>query len=115
MHPQALQALDILSVAFERLPLYFGESVTNALLTTPLLHYFGAISCAFYLVEHAIWSLSMNEPMREVDVEAFRRWVEEGDLAHTQGQIAKAREDYHGRKALDSKMVYGVGDVTAKL
>ncbi|TBU25904.1 acyl-CoA dehydrogenase/oxidase C-terminal [Dichomitus squalens] len=112
LHSPALQAVETLSASLQRLPIYFGESVTNALLTTPLLNYFAAISCALYLLEHATWSRNVKEASSEVDLEAFRRWVEEGEIAHTHVQMTKAREDYHRRIALNSKIVYG-GDVLA--
>ncbi|TBU48066.1 acyl-CoA dehydrogenase NM domain-like protein [Dichomitus squalens] len=112
LHSPALQAVETLSASLERLPIYFGGSVTNALLTTPLLNYFAAISCALYLLEHATWSRNVKEASSEVDLEAFRRWVEEGEIAHTHVQMTKAREDYHRRIALNSKIVYG-GDVLA--
>ncbi|EJF59538.1 acyl-CoA dehydrogenase NM domain-like protein [Dichomitus squalens LYAD-421 SS1] len=112
LHSPALRAVEILSASLERLPVHFGESTTNALLTTPLLNYFAAISCALYLLEHVTWSISVKDATSEVDLEAFRRWVEEGEIAHTHDQMTKAQEDYHRRIALNSKIVYG-GDVLA--
>lgn len=49
-----------------------------------------------------------REHARDVDIEAFRRWVDEGDV-HTYAQEAGAvlAEDNKARAKLNSLLVYG--------
>ncbi|KAI0746928.1 acyl-CoA dehydrogenase NM domain-like protein [Daedaleopsis nitida] len=109
-------AFKMLSTALEKLPAYFRESATNPLLPCVVLNYFAIISCALYLLEHATWAYAGNEPSREADIEAFRRWVEEGDLTKVEGEIASARGDFRARAEMNLKLVYGTGEhVHAKL
>lgn len=80
-----------------------------------MLKYFAIISCALYLLEHASWSCKNLEPSRDVDLEAFLRWVEGGDLAKVEREIEVARRDYRRRTEMNWKLVYGSADISAKL
>ena len=61
-----------------------------------MLNHFAVTSCALYLLEHATWSYQSKEPTYEVDTEAFRRWVERGDLARAERDINVVRNENEG-------------------
>ena len=54
-----------------------------------------------------MWAVRNGEATKEVAVEAFRRWVEEGDAECYLKEIAVLRKEWKRRAELDSKMVYG--------
>ena len=56
-----------------------------------------------------MWAVGNGEATKEVDVEAFRRWVEEGDMEGYLRDIAVLQKERARRAELDSKMVYGAG------
>ncbi|KAI9065647.1 acyl-CoA dehydrogenase NM domain-like protein [Trametes sanguinea] len=112
---QLWKPLDTLSASLSRLPSLFTLTAANVLLTRLTLNHFASLSCALYLLEHATWSFANAETSREEDAEAFRRWVCEGDLVKTEGGIESVRRDGKGRVELNSRLVYGSGDATAKL
>lgn len=112
---QLWKALDTLSAAVTKLPSLFKESAKNPILPRLVLTYFAAISCGLYLLEHATWAYATGEPTAEEDVEAFRRWVLEGDLTKTEADIASVQGDPQGRAELNSKLVYGTRAPPAKL
>ncbi|KAI9065652.1 acyl-CoA dehydrogenase NM domain-like protein [Trametes sanguinea] len=112
---QLWKPLDTLSASLSRLPSLFTQTAANALLTRLTLNHFASLSCALYLLEHATWSCAKGEASREEDVEAFRRWVCEGDLVKTEGDIESVRRDGKGRVELNSKLVYGSGVAVVKL
>ena len=103
-------------MSLTKLPVYFRETTTNALLPCLVLNYFALVSCALYLLEHASWACAAHEPTQEVDIEAVRRWVEEGDLAKVQRAIELVRADDGRRARLNVGLVYGSSvDLSAKL
>ncbi|CDO73690.1 hypothetical protein BN946_scf185015.g18 [Trametes cinnabarina] len=112
---QLWKPLDMLSAALAKLPSAFTESAANPLLPRLALDFFASLSCALYLLEHAAWSYGTAEPTQEEDVEAFRRWVSEGNLAKTEGEIEGVRRAGSWRETLNSRLVYGSGDVSSKL
>ena len=77
--------------------------------------HFALLSRALYLMEHARWSCGNREASREADVVAFRRWVREGDLVKTEGDIESVRRDGEGRVERNSRLVYGYGVASARL
>ena len=80
-----------------------------------VLNHFAVVSCSLQLLEHASWAVKNNELTKEVDIEAFRRWVEEGDLAKFEREIERVREDKGSRVVLDSSLVYGSATESSKL
>ncbi|KAI0711134.1 acyl-CoA dehydrogenase NM domain-like protein [Cerioporus squamosus] len=112
---EAHSAIAALVSALQNLPTYFQESARHPLLPRSLLNYFAIISCALCLLEHATWSCRNHEPTREVDVEAFRRWMECGDLARAEEDIKAVRGDSRHRVQMDSQLVFGPTEAAAKL
>ncbi|TFK89917.1 acyl-CoA dehydrogenase NM domain-like protein [Polyporus arcularius HHB13444] len=114
---EAHSAIGALSSALRSLPTYIQDQARtrNPLLPRPLLDYFAIISCALYLLEHATWSCRNCEATREVDVEAFRRWMERGDLAKAEGSIRALRGDSSRRVQMNSQLVFGPEAAVAKL
>ncbi|RDX54655.1 acyl-CoA dehydrogenase NM domain-like protein [Lentinus brumalis] len=114
---EANNVISALSSALRSLPTYIQDQqrTRNPLLPRPLLDYFAIISCALYLLEHATWSCRNNEATREVDVEAFRRWMERGDLAKAEGDIRALRGDSSRRVQMNSQLVFGSNAAVAKL
>jgi hypothetical protein len=106
---------ETLTSTLTKLPSYFKESATNALLPCLLLNHFAIVTSALYLLEHASWSYATHEPTRDVDVEAVRRWIEEGDLAKVEREIELVRGDKGNRAGLNTGLVYGAGGISAKL
>ena len=107
------KAADILSSAVNRVAVCLKENATNQLLPCLVLNYFAIISSGIFLLEHAAWAIATEQSTSEVDVEAFRRWVEERDLAKTESLIQSAREEGRRRAVLNSKIVFGSGEVRA--
>ncbi|OSD08165.1 acyl-CoA dehydrogenase NM domain-like protein [Trametes coccinea BRFM310] len=115
---QLWKPLDTLSASLSRLPALLAQTAANPLL--PLLprltlNHFASLSCALYLLEHATWSYTRAGASCEEDVEAFRRWVSEGDVVKTESDIKSVRRDGVGRVHLNSRLVYGSGVACAKL
>lgn len=96
-----------LSELLEKLPGLFSQSAVNPLLPRAVLNFFTSISCALYLLEHALWSVKSGEASSTIDVEAFRRWVEEGDMQGYLRDITVLEREQEGRAASDLRMVYG--------
>lgn len=92
----------------QNLPRLLSHGLTNPLLPRIVLNYFASISCGIYLLQHAILSVGIRGQALDVDIEAFRRWVDEGDV-HTYAQEAEAvlAEDDIARAKLNSLLVYG--------
>ncbi|RPD55029.1 hypothetical protein L227DRAFT_588665 [Lentinus tigrinus ALCF2SS1-6] len=109
------RASDMLSRALDKLPGYFAEGAANPLLPCVVLNYFAIVSCALYLLEHASWSHTSCKPTRAVDAEAFRRWVEGGDLAKAEGEVEFARADFRARAEMNFRLAFGAREVSAKL
>ena len=108
-----LKAADTLASALDKVAIYLRESAINPLLPCLVLNYFAIISSGLYLLEHAAWAIATEQSTSEVDVEAFRRWIEERDLAKTESLIQSAREEGLRRAVLNSKIVFGSGEVRA--
>jgi hypothetical protein len=56
-------------------------------------------------LEHAIWSTAQGHG--EVDVEAFRRWVNESGLSASIEDVKKAMDDPELRSRQNAAIVYG--------
>ncbi|KAH9852504.1 acyl-CoA dehydrogenase NM domain-like protein [Lenzites betulinus] len=104
-----------LAATVEKLPGFFRASVANPSLPRVVLNYFGTASSALNLLEHAAWARTTGAPSRDVDAEAFRRWMASGDLALFETRIADIERDGAKRAALDQALVYGAGAGKAKL
>lgn len=68
----------------------------------------GHTASALYLLEHAMWACAREEPSRELDVEVFRRWVEEGGIHALVEEVSLARDAPKDRAEVDLMLVYGL-------
>ncbi|KAI8985025.1 acyl-CoA dehydrogenase NM domain-like protein [Trametes punicea] len=110
-----VKALDTLAASIHKLPELFAATRANPLLPRLILNHFAALSCGLYLLEHANWSCKRSEPTCEEDVEAFRRWVCEGDLTKTEVEIESVKKEHRARAELNSRLVFGAAAASAKL
>ncbi|KAI0827047.1 acyl-CoA dehydrogenase NM domain-like protein [Trametes gibbosa] len=108
-------AVGTLAATVEKLPAMFRASVANPSLPRIVMNYFGTASSALYLLEHATWSRTTGERSRDVDAEAFRRWMASGDLTLFESRIADIERDGGSRTAIDQALVYGPGAGKARL
>lgn len=83
------------------------------LLPRPALFVFCHVASALHLLEHAVWASKNGESTAEVDVEVFRRWVEEGGLNSAIESLHQARDAGKDRSAMDSRIVYGDAPVVS--
>jgi alkylation response protein AidB-like acyl-CoA dehydrogenase len=87
---------------------YLADIGLHPLLPRPVLNYFASISCAMYLLQHALWAIKEDTATQAVDVEAVRRWVDEGDVHSYAKEIASITgQDHAQRVRLNLEMVYG--------
>lgn len=77
------------------------------LVPRPALYVFSYVASALYLLENAIWAWKTGEKTAEVDLEVFRRWVEENGLQTSIHDTQRARNDTSKRNSMDTKIVYG--------
>ncbi|ETW82236.1 hypothetical protein HETIRDRAFT_317913 [Heterobasidion irregulare TC 32-1] len=102
-------AIGTLAGLVEQLPPLFTQNATNPLIARSVLNLFASVSCALFLLGRAAWAVRNGEATKEVDIEAFRRWVEEGDMEGDLRGIAALQKEWRRRAELDLKMVYGAG------
>jgi hypothetical protein len=102
-----------LTTALSKLPGIFAQGKTNPLVPRPALNYFASISCGLFLLEHAIWSSVSLGPSDATDIEAFCRWIEEGDLEPSLQDIERVSQDRESRVKMDKQLVFR--DQKAKL
>ncbi len=79
----------------------------HPLLPRPALNFLANITCALHLVEHAIWSVRSCDSESQIDIEAVRRWVEEGDVLATWNHVERAMSPGQERVADDYSLLYG--------
>lgn len=113
----ALKSVEVavlsLRSAVQRLPSIFKQSSVNPLMPRPALNCFASVSCSVYLLEHAIWSHASDEPTRDIDLEAFRRWVLEGDLQQSLAETERIAQRYEARALMNRELVYGPSSSTS--
>ena len=87
------------------------------LVPRPAIILAGALTSSITLLEQAMWSTAQKEPSAPADVEVFRRWVTEGDLASSLDAVWRANQAGQGRIGLNMQLVYGSesGNVKGKL
>lgn len=100
--------MERLSSLLQGLPHLFFHAARNPLLPRLALNYFASISCGIFLLQHASWAVNTGDQACDVDVEAFQRWMDEGDI-HTYAREVEAvlAGDCENRVRLNSLMVYG--------
>ena len=77
------------------------------LVPRPALFVFSYVASAIYLLEHAIWARDVGEKTADVDLEVFRRWVDENGLGTAIEDVRRARKDPSTRSVMDAKIVFG--------
>lgn len=87
----------------------------NPLLPRPALMLFAHIASSLYLLEHAIWSENSGEADAENDVEAVRRWTENGDINKTWSEVQILMEVEQERAKSDYGLLFGGRSTKARL
>jgi len=77
------------------------------LIPRPALMLAGLVASSIYLLEHAVWSFTTNEPSLEVDIEVFKRWVLEGGTAEAAiASVRRAKKHSSKRVEINSTIVF---------
>ncbi|KAF5369463.1 hypothetical protein D9758_002733 [Tetrapyrgos nigripes] len=92
--------IDLLKVAL--------QNPVPSLMPRPALMLIGYILSGLYLLEHAIWAHTANQPEKEVDVEVFRRWIDDSGFTAAVEDVKKARIASDNVIKSNSAMVFGV-------
>ncbi|KAF8349432.1 hypothetical protein F5887DRAFT_1059662 [Amanita rubescens] len=92
-------SLEIVRLALEELVTSYKHPIPP-LVPRPALILLGHIACCLYLLEHAIWSYSTEEPTRDIDVEVFAPWLPIYD-------VKRAKESNGKRESANSAIVFG--------
>ncbi|KAI0685807.1 acyl-CoA dehydrogenase/oxidase [Cytidiella melzeri] len=103
---QISSQLTVLRTALEEVSRSYTPPIPP-LLPRPALFAFSYVASALYLLEHATWAWKIGERTVDVDIDIFRRWVEEGGLCSAVRDVRRARSADHQRIEMDAKMVYG--------
>lgn len=77
------------------------------LVPRPAFYLISQTTVSLYLLEHAIWSHTNATTQSAVDIEAFSRWVEGGELAVSREEVRKALKASLNRSKMDTVLVYG--------
>ena len=101
--------LEVVRAAFQTIGEVYGHPTRiSPLLPRPGLMLVGYAASAAMLLEHAVWSHNTKTLDREVDVEVFVRWVNEGGLSSSLQEVLEitaGRNDE--RPSMNSMLVYG--------
>ncbi|KAI0057809.1 acyl-CoA dehydrogenase NM domain-like protein [Artomyces pyxidatus] len=98
-HSELSAALQELSVAY--------KAPVHDLIPRSAFMLISQITTSLYLLEHAAWSHSTRDRQRDIDVEAFRRWVDEGGLKTARDDVKRVLGAGDYRSQLDFALVYG--------
>ena len=109
---QIRQQLAVLSSALSDLANIFTGPISDLMPRLALL-LTAYTASSLYLLEHALWSHAAEEAERPLDVEVFRRWVDEGGLTTAIKDVQIVAGSTHDRVLANTMMVYG--PTTAKL
>ena len=86
---------------------YLAPQPHLSLLPRPALYLFSHATSALHLLEHAIWAYDAGEPTAGVDIEVFRRWVDESGLESSLQDVRRVKVASPEREYLDAQIVYG--------
>jgi hypothetical protein len=106
LEEQLTHALAILEEAIEEFASSFRQPMPS-LLPRPALMLAGVVTSSIYLLEHAVWSFTTNEPSLEVDIEVFKRWVIESDTVSAIASVRRAKKHSSQRVKINSTIVFG--------
>lgn len=82
------------------------------------LTFVASVACAIFLLEHAVWSAANGTASHSTDIEAVRRWVQEGDVSNAIADVQRMLalgEGVSQRTKEDLAMVYGCRPLRAKM
>ena len=97
----------VLNACIDELSDCFAAQTTTPLVPRPALMLMGCTLSALFLVEHACWSVSTNQPEADLDTEIISRWVRESGLNAYLGEVKNARVDAQRRTTYDRVLVFG--------
>jgi hypothetical protein len=79
-----------LKSALDDLPSIFSRTTAeNPFVPRTALNYLASVACAVLLLEHSNWSQSNAQVSQDVDTDAFRRWVEDGELLDARREMER--------------------------
>jgi len=107
-------AISLLQVALTQFTSAFAKPVAP-LVPRPGIMLFGYMTAALYLLEHAVWSHVTNEPEKDIDAEAFTRWIEEAGMDTAVKEVQKMKQAGEARIKRNAALVYGGAQGSAKL
>ncbi|KZT73710.1 hypothetical protein DAEQUDRAFT_742841 [Daedalea quercina L-15889] len=99
-------ALDTLRAALDDLAPACATPVPP-LVPRPALFLLSHIACGAFLLEHAIWACKTNATSHRIDIDLFKRWIEEGGMAEVVLDVRRARQAQPQRLEEDRDIVYG--------
>ncbi|EIN09932.1 hypothetical protein PUNSTDRAFT_143321 [Punctularia strigosozonata HHB-11173 SS5] len=105
-----------LTAYLKALPPMFDAARQDSTLARPVLNFLGCLSASFYLLEHAIWSYTNNRPEKDIDVDAVRRWIMQGELPQSFSEVENSVGNGTSPDAVekDYQLVYGMAHGKAK-
>ena len=107
-------ALDALRAALDDLTSAYTAPIPP-LVPRPALILLSHIACSTFLLEHAVWACEGNVASRHVDVDVFKRWVEEEGLAEVVSNTRRAMQAQPQRLEDNRDVVFGVDTGALKL
>lgn len=101
--------LEAVKAAFQTIAdVYHHPTRISPLLPRPGLMLVGYAASAAMLLEHAVWSHNMKTSDRDVDVEVFVRWANEGGLSSSLREVVEIAAGHdRERISMNSILAYG--------
>ncbi|KAL1743169.1 hypothetical protein HDZ31DRAFT_83606 [Schizophyllum fasciatum] len=87
---------------------------TSTLVPRPALMLMGCTLSSLFLLQHACWSVSTQQPEADLEEEAVSRWVRESGVEGYLQAVRQSKDDVQRRVAYDHVLVFG-RPMTAKL
>lgn len=89
-------------------------SLPSSILPRPILFLAGHTASSLFLLEHAIWSMACpeeSEAETDTQIEAFKRWIEEGpvgtSLPQVQAEVERVWKEHINMQKMDEALLYG--------
>lgn len=106
LETQIQSPLVIVRAALAELENIFAGAISD-LMPRPALLLMAHIASSLYLLEHAVWSYTVADLEWPLNIEVFRRWVEEGGLTTAIEDVKRVKGPINDRVLADSAIVYG--------
>jgi hypothetical protein len=77
------------------------------LLPRPALILMGYVLSSIYLLEHALWSHENSQPEKEVDLDVFKRWMDDSGFIAAVEDLKKAKAGSEDAIRSNNVLVFG--------